>query len=125
MNRREFISSTSLAIGGVVVAPSLCVGAGDPIAETVYGKVRGINDNGVYVFKGIPYGASTAGANRFMPPGNPQPWTGLRDCLQWGPNCPTGGVPGAGGGAATTSKDFQLQFMTAGGRTAPRALMAA
>jgi carboxylesterase type B len=34
--------------------------------------------DGINVFKGIPYGASTAGKNRFMPPMKPVPWTDIR-----------------------------------------------
>jgi para-nitrobenzyl esterase len=38
------------------------------IAETQYGKVQGYMSRDVYTFLGVRYGASTEGANRFMPP---------------------------------------------------------
>jgi para-nitrobenzyl esterase len=56
--------------------------------ETDSGKLRGLSLSGVQAFKGIPYGASTAGARRFMPPAKPQPWTGVRDALALGPRAP-------------------------------------
>ncbi|MCU1271543.1 MAG: Carboxylesterase [Acidobacteriaceae bacterium] len=58
------------------------------VAETTSGKIRGFKRNGVYIFKGVPYGASTAGARRFMPPVKPEPWTGIRNALQYGRICP-------------------------------------
>ncbi len=54
------------------------------IAHTVYGKVRGFVHRGMFAFRGIPYGASTAGAGRFMAPARPEAWTGVRSALGWG-----------------------------------------
>jgi len=51
------------------------------IAETSFGKIRGIDQHGIKIFKGIPYGAGTEAANRFMPPVDPARWTGVRDAL--------------------------------------------
>ena len=58
------------------------------VVETSSGKVRGFERNGVYVFKGVPYGASTSGDLRFMPPEKPEPWTGVRSVLSYGRICP-------------------------------------
>ncbi|MGO4680205.1 carboxylesterase/lipase family protein [Microbacterium sp. 2MCAF23] len=58
------------------------------IVETGNGKVRGRVADGLAVFKGIHYGASTAGPNRFAPPQQVSPWVGVRDALELGPQCP-------------------------------------
>lgn len=60
----------------------------EPIVATTYGEVRGQIDDGIYAFKGIPYGGSTAGENRFMPPTRPEPWTGVRDAIEYGNRAP-------------------------------------
>lgn len=58
------------------------------VARTQYGKVRGYVEEGVLTFKGVPYGADTGGANRWLPAKPPTPWEGEYPALTYGPNCP-------------------------------------
>jgi para-nitrobenzyl esterase len=46
--------------------------------------VRGSEERGVSVFKGIPYAAPPLGENRFRPPRKAEPWSGVRDALAYG-----------------------------------------
>ncbi len=52
--------------------------------EILYGKLRGKRENGVSIFKGIPYAGSVSGAYRFRRPAKLEPWTGVRDALKLG-----------------------------------------
>jgi para-nitrobenzyl esterase len=81
----------------MVDAPAWAQGAKTPGAtvRTTAGQLRGYVEDRVQVFKGVPYGASTAGAGRFMPPQKPKAWTGVRDAFEYGGRAPqiVGGEP--------------------------------
>ncbi|QOY88972.1 carboxylesterase/lipase family protein [Paludibaculum fermentans] len=105
-NRRHFMqalgtSSAGLAIGTAALtsAPEiaqakgndgqlLLVGDNIAVANTQYGKVRGYVLRGIHHFLGMPYGADTSGANRFMPPRKPTAWSGVYPALFYGNSAP-------------------------------------
>ena len=90
IDRRSFLGRGAMATAGLFAGGSFSrVVAQDArglpttaAVATTAGKVRGLVRYGVNQFWGVPYGASTAGANRFMPPVKPAAWTGVRDAFQ-------------------------------------------
>ncbi len=107
-NRREFFETLGAGAAGLTIGTSAIssvscapakapvvedgpvLQAGDDIAvvDTTYGKVRGYVLRGINHFLGIPYGADTSGANRFLPPQKPKPWTDIFPALWWGNSAP-------------------------------------
>ncbi|MBS0362080.1 MAG: carboxylesterase/lipase family protein [Proteobacteria bacterium] len=110
LSRRDVMQVASLAataagvVGAAVrpaeaqeappAAPARILGGGGApggifwTVETAAGKVQGIANGRVKEFKGIPYGASTGGKNRWMAPKKPTPWAGVRNCIGYGPISP-------------------------------------
>ena len=58
--------------------------------QTVSGPVAGYIDDGVYIYKGIPY----AKAERFQLATDPDPWKDVRPSRAYGPTCPQGSRSG-------------------------------
>ncbi|MGD8896399.1 MAG: carboxylesterase family protein [Acidobacteriota bacterium] len=106
-NRREFFKTMGAGAAGLTLgaaatprtasaAPAeddhdkqvLYIGDDIALADTQYGKVKGYQLRGIYYFLGIPYGADTSGANRFMPPQKPKPWTDVFPAVWWGNTAP-------------------------------------
>ncbi|MCI6023419.1 MAG: carboxylesterase family protein [Oscillospiraceae bacterium] len=49
-------------------------------AQTAFGTVSGVLEEGVMLFKGVPYAAPPVGKLRWKPPVDPEPWEGVRAC---------------------------------------------
>ncbi|WP_312236087.1 carboxylesterase/lipase family protein [Stenotrophomonas sp.] len=66
-----------------------------PLATVRSGRLRGQVEQGVNVFRGIPYGADTR-TRRFLPALQELPWRGVRDADAYGPAAPQGSSEGPG-----------------------------
>src|SRR4029079_2461690 len=109
-SRRDFLvqSSALVALSSAsLIRPSWAQSA--PIAETTFGRVRGTEKEGIKAFKGIPYAASTAGKNRFMPPRDPPKWTGVRDAVDFAARAPQAQPRAAGAGDAQGATPGQME----------------
>lgn len=68
----------------------------EPVVSTMHGPLRGSQRDGVFVFKGVRYGADTA-TTRFAAPAPPAASTELADALEYGNSCPQTRISSAGG----------------------------
>ena len=78
VSRREMLAGAAASVA--LASTGARAAAADPVVETSLGKVRGTRGvAGGYKFFCLPYGASTAGEGRFMPPRAAVPWAGIRE----------------------------------------------
>jgi para-nitrobenzyl esterase len=105
LGRRALLQGAALAMGAGAAAPLLTSATAEPAptsaggsnvvakagtatVEIESGKIAGAVFRGIYAFKGIPYGATTGGENRFQPAKKPASWSGIRSCRSYGGVCP-------------------------------------
>jgi para-nitrobenzyl esterase len=60
----------------------------DPQVEIASGRIQGSREDGVLVFRGIPYARPPQGALRLRAPQPPLPWAGVRETRSFGPAAP-------------------------------------
>jgi para-nitrobenzyl esterase len=95
-----------VAISGYAIN-AVETGSPTQIVKTSNGPIRGRVDNrGLYVFKGVRYGAPPVGDLRFKPPRKPEPWTEVADASQYGARAiQASGGPTAEAGTPGMSED--------------------
>lgn len=84
ITRRRFLANTSLAAmsmygGGLLRAQT----ASTTVVRTASGSLRGSGENGVRVFRGIPFAEPPVGPLRFRKPLPVKPWSGERDATRF------------------------------------------
>jgi len=58
------------------------------------GRVKGVVNNGVAAFKGVPFAAPPVGALRWKAPQPAPDWKGVREAAEFGPRCMQGNIYG-------------------------------
>lgn len=82
IGRRDFITQLSLATAAVTFPHYGFSGVSKADefvqVETTHGRIKGMRNEGVSVFKGVPYGGRISGDRRFRRPAPLESWTGVR-----------------------------------------------
>lgn len=96
----------------------------NPVVQTKSGKIEGLVENGLWVFKGIPYAAPPLGDLRWAPPQPHADWNGIRPALEFGKVAPQNPTPLLAGEAVETAEDcLFLNVWTPGLDAAKRPVM--
>jgi para-nitrobenzyl esterase len=59
-----------------------------PTAQSRSGRVEGVEEDGLQIFRGIPYARPPIDELRFAAPRREEPWSGTRRCHAFGPSAP-------------------------------------
>lgn len=86
VDRRRLLAAGGAVAGALVLPRAVYADAPSEAVEVqiAEGRLRGVRTGGVDAYKGVPYGASVSGADRFKPAKPVAPWTGVRDATRLG-----------------------------------------
>jgi para-nitrobenzyl esterase len=112
---REFDRRTMLRYSGMAAASMMlrgerfAFGEDVSVATTTAGKVSGRVENGIHVFRGIPYGADTR-MTRFKAPLPVAAWSEVKECVEWSTRAPQLTGERAGRGADASGEPVRAGF---------------
>ena len=115
----------SLLAGGLFSTTAVAENATDPengpVVQTAAGPVRGIVQNGIHEFLGIPYAAPPIGLLRWMPPQPVKHWDETLNATRFANTCAQVAELGAFAGPSSTSEDclYLNVFTTGAGENKP------
>jgi para-nitrobenzyl esterase len=69
----------------------------DPVVKTRLGYIKGVNENRIAVFKGIPYAEPPVTGLRYLPPEAHRPWRDTLKATQFGSSAPQAAGAGVSG----------------------------
>jgi para-nitrobenzyl esterase len=99
-DRRAMLQYSGMAAAGLMLrGERFAYGEEAPVATTTAGKVSGRVENGINVFRGIPYGEDTR-KTRFKAPLPVAAWSGVKECVEWSTRAPQMVAERGGRGAA-------------------------
>jgi para-nitrobenzyl esterase len=86
IDRRRLLAGGAAAAGALALPMAACAdAASEPVEiKIAEGRMRGQRTGGVDAYKGVPYGASVSGAERFKPAKPVAPWAGVFDATKLG-----------------------------------------
>ena len=109
-DRRKVLQYSGLAAASMMLrGERFAFGAEAPIATTATGKVSGTVENGINVFRGIPYGEDTK-KTRFKAPLPVAAWSGAKECVEWSTRAPQLTGERAARGAAASGEPVRTGF---------------
>jgi para-nitrobenzyl esterase len=85
LDRRRFLQQAMLACAATQTPRLLAESSASAEVATAQGTLRGELADGIRVFRGVPFAQPPVGELRFRPPAAPQPWTGVREAMQFAP----------------------------------------
>ncbi len=94
-----------------------------PVVDVESGRLQGVKEAGLLVFRGVPFAAPPVGARRLRDPIPHPAWSGTRDASAFGPACPQAELDAAAGGVGPTSEDCLTLNVWAPETSSPKPVM--